>query len=79
MNEAAARIVRYVNEYNACVWPNMDVPVIKPSDLERMEYRAESYTNAHIEGEHEANGICIFTDATECGERHAAGEFVESN
>jgi hypothetical protein len=79
MNEAQTRIVQYVNEYNAAVWPDFAVPVIKPSDLERMEIRAESYSNAHVEGEHEANGICIFTSSTECGERHAAGEFVESN
>lgn len=79
MNEAQTRIVRYVNEYNATVWPNLPVPVIKPSDLERMEIRAEGYANAHVEGEHEANGICIFTSSTECGERHAAGEFVEMN
>jgi hypothetical protein len=76
-DETAARIIRYVREYNAAIWPSFPVPVIKPSDLDRMEIRSESYSNAHVEGEHEANDICIFTDATECGERHAAGEFVE--
>lgn len=79
MNEAQARIVRYLNEYNAAIWPDMPVPVIKPSDIVRMEIRSESYSNAHVEGEHEANGLCIFTSSTECGERHAAAEFVESN
>jgi hypothetical protein len=79
MNEVAARLIQYVREYNAAIWPDFPVPVIKPSDLERMEIRSEGYSNAHVEGEHEANGLCIFKSSTECGERHAAGEFVESN
>lgn len=79
MNEVQTRIVRYINEYNAAVWPDFAVPVIKPSDLERMEIRADMYSNGHVEGEHEANGLCPYSTSTECGERLVAAEFVESN
>jgi hypothetical protein len=39
--------------------------------------RADGYANAHVEGEHEFNGLCSFTSARDCGEAMAASEYVE--
>lgn len=71
------RLRRYAQEYAREVWGQEVIPSAR--DLMTMEIRSDGYANAHVEGEHEANGLCPFTSARECGERSAAAEWVECN
>lgn len=77
MNAVENRLVEYVREYAETCWPNLPVPEVTEGDLVMLDVRADGYANAHVEGEHEANGLCAFASARECGERFAAAEFVE--
>jgi hypothetical protein len=75
----AERLASYAAEYSAAVWP--DLPFAPPTadDLEYMEIRADGYSNAHVEGEHTVFELCKYADATECGLRSAAAEYVETH
>lgn len=77
MSDAQNRLTAYAAEYADTVWPDLDTPMLAGEALERAEVRADAYANAHVEGEHAAHG-CPFATSTECGERAAAAEFVES-
>ena len=72
-----AVMLGFVTEYSEQVWPNLPVPVPTDDDLEWMDFRSDGYANAHVEGEHQAHGLCPYTSPHECGERSAAAEFVE--
>jgi hypothetical protein len=71
------RLARYVREYERDVWPNLPPIKITKDALFDMELRSDGWANAHVEGEHNANGICSCKTARECGERGAAAEYVE--
>lgn len=76
--ETRERLTGYVNDYAGSVW-GQHYAALTDDQLLVIDVRADSYAYAHVEGEHNANGICHFTDAKECGERLAAAEFVECN
>lgn len=71
------RLRRYVREYWLEVWPDLPEPKPSGDDVFSIDVRSDMYANAHVEGDHVANGICKFESALECGERMAAAEFVE--
>jgi hypothetical protein len=79
MTETQYRLATYVRSYAENYWPNLAVPEVTDDDALMMELRSDGYANAHVEGEHEANGLCSFKSARECGERMAASEFVETH
>lgn len=71
------RLRTYTREYAQAVWP--DLTYRDPTDDEclTMEIRSDWAANAHVEGEHNSNGICTYDSARECGERMVAAEYVE--
>lgn len=71
------RLRSYAREYAEQVWPTLAYRDPTDDECLTIEVRSDGYANAHVEGEHESNGICHFTSARECGERFAASEFVE--
>jgi hypothetical protein len=72
------RLRSYVTEYARNTW-GVEIGRIGADQFLRMSLRADGYANAHVEGEHESNGICSFTSPRVCGERAAAAEFVETS
>lgn len=75
MDETKARLTRYAREYASQVWGQDVNPT--DEDISIMDIRSDGYANAHVEGEHEALGLCHADSARECGERMAASEWVE--
>lgn len=78
---ATARRLRRVAEAYARDTRGMTLRRITNDEVLTMELRADGYSNAHVEGEHESNGLCSFTGkmaARDCGELGAAAEFVET-
>lgn len=73
----AARLRKAATTYASSVW-GMTLRKITADEVLTMEIRADGYANAHVEGEHEANGLCTFPSARDCGEAGAAAEFVET-
>lgn len=68
------RLRRHVRKY-AEAW-GVEKPRVTAEDVFVIAVRADGYSNAHVQGEHEAHG-CVF-NARDCGERAAAEEFVEA-
>lgn len=67
----------YARTYAADTW-GIELRKITTAEVTVMEIRADGYANAHVEGEHNANGICSFESAAICGMWGAASEFVET-
>lgn len=79
-NATTRRLRRAVDTYARDTW-GVEVGKISRDQFTTMEIRADGYSNAHVEGEHEANGLCSFSGnmaARDCGEAGAAAEFVET-
>lgn len=79
-NPTARRLRREAAAYAALVWPTVTYRPPTRDEVDTMSIRADGYSNAHVEGEHEANGICSFSGnmaARDCGEAMAASEYVE--
>lgn len=76
-NKQARRLRAYAVGYAHDTW-GIHLRPITADEVLTMEIRSDGYANAHVEGEHEANGLCSFSSARECGERQAAAEFVET-
>lgn len=75
--ETKTRLTRYAKEYAGSVWG--ETVNLTDEDIDIIEIRSDGYANAHVEGEHEALGLCHADSARECGERMAASEWVECN
>lgn len=79
-NATARRLRRAAEAYALNTW-GMTIRRITADEVLTMEIRADGYSNAHVEGEHEANGLCSFSGnmaARDCGEAGAAAEFIET-
>lgn len=79
-NATARRLRRAAAAYALDTW-GIELRKITADEVLTMEIRADGYSNAHVEGEHESNGLCSFTGklaARDCGEAGAAAEFVET-
>lgn len=77
-NETAARLAKYAAEYAASVWPNSEYIPPTEDDLEFMEVRSDGYSNQHNIQDSEYHN-CGYATSTECGERAAAAEYVETH
>lgn len=73
-----ARLAAYAAEYSAQVWPNAKYHEPTEDDLAFMEVRADGYSNQHNTQDSEYHD-CGYTTSTECGERAAAAEYVETH
>jgi hypothetical protein len=79
-NATARRLRRAAEVYAFHTW-GMVIRKITNDEVLTMELRSDGYSNAHVEGEHESNGLCHFSGnmaARDCGEAGAAAEFVET-
>jgi hypothetical protein len=82
------RMTRYISEYSTAVWPDQPVPSpneVYGADAEHpdfgfdvLEVQVDGWSNAHVEGEHDATN-CPYATSEECGERTAAESFVEAH
>lgn len=77
-NETATRLATYAAEYSAKVWPAAEYRTPTEDDLAYMEVRADGYSNQHNTQDSEYHD-CGYTTSTECGERAAAAEYVETH
>lgn len=60
------------------MWPDLEYRDPTPSEVEEGLDRADYFADAHVEGEHEANRICRWTDAWTCGLKNSAATYVET-
>ena len=77
-NETQARLVAYAAEYAAAVWPDSEYRAPTEDELFVMEVRADGWSNQHNIQDSEYHQ-CGYESSTECGERAAAAEYVETH
>lgn len=77
-NDTPTRLSDYATEYAANVWPECEYVPPTSDDLAFMEVRSDGYSNQHNTQDSEYHQ-CGYTTSTECGERSAAAEYVETH
>lgn len=77
-NETHARLAAYAAEYSANVWPDSEFHALTEDDLDYMEVRSDGWANQHNIQDSEYHN-CGYATSTECGERAAAAEYVETH